>query len=119
MAIVSFGFTFLFFSVDTRKMHFSKIIPKGIFMILIFLTALMIFYAFEANMKIIECTACTNGIRSLGYNITNYGKLVAVGVLFSIIPSLISKKQKRKNELNNKTVLKNQCLSQCTPGVCL
>ena len=85
----SFGLAFFIFSVANRKAKISRILRNGILLILIFSLALIGISALDANLKIIECTACDDGIRRLGYNEINYLLILAISVIISIIPSLI------------------------------
>lgn len=93
---ISLGLAFLVFSIANRKNELKKVFRNGIFLILIFLTVLIGISALNANMKIIECTACENGIRKLGYSEINYGRILTLSALASIIPSLISIIRNRK-----------------------
>jgi hypothetical protein len=85
----SFGLAFLIFSIANKKTKIQKIVLNGIILILIFGILLIGISALNANLKIIECTACRNGIRRLGYNEINYGLILATSTLLSIIPNLI------------------------------
>lgn len=85
----SFGLVFFLFSVANRKLETLKIARNGVLLILIFGIALIVVSALDANLKIIECTACKDGIRRLGYNEINYGLILTTSALISIIPSLI------------------------------
>ena len=85
----SFGFVFLVFSLANRKVEPLKVLRNGILTILIFSVALIGISSLDANFKIIECTACDDGIRRLGYNDINYGLILAMSIIISIIPSLI------------------------------
>ncbi|MFY0632061.1 MAG: hypothetical protein JXR05_17005 [Flavobacteriaceae bacterium] len=92
----SFALAFLIFSIANRKKKIQKIILNGVIMILIFGILLTGICALNANLKIIECTACDNGIRRLGYNEINYGVILATSTLLSIIPNLIVVFKNRK-----------------------
>ncbi|MGS2741063.1 hypothetical protein [Sinomicrobium sp. M5D2P17] len=85
----SFGFAFLIFSIANRKEETLKIFRNGILLILMFGIALIGFSALDANLKIIECTACNDGIRRLGYNEIKYGLILATSAVISVIPSFI------------------------------
>ncbi|MGS2764624.1 hypothetical protein [Sinomicrobium sp. M5D2P9] len=85
----SFGFAFLIFSIANRKEETLKIFRNGILLILMFGIALIGFSALDANLKIIECTACNDGIRQLGYNEIKYGLILTTSAVISIIPSFI------------------------------
>jgi len=86
----NFGLVFFIFSVANRKLETIKIVRNGILIILVFGIALIGVSALGANLKIIECTACDDGIRRLGYNEINYGLILTTSALISIIPSLIT-----------------------------
>jgi len=59
--------------------------------------------ALDANMKIIECTACDDGIRKLHWNEIKYGNILGISLILSLIPSgiiLLKKIKKRQNKKN-------------------
>ena len=85
----SFGFSFLIFSIANRKVKTLRIIRNGILLILIFGISLIGISALDANLTIIECTACDDGIRRLGYNEINYGLILTSSAFISTIPCLI------------------------------
>ncbi|WP_109683518.1 hypothetical protein [Xanthomarina spongicola] len=89
ISFISFGLTSLLFYHSNKTNKFSKILWNGIILIIIFGIGLISISALNAHFKIIECTACDNGIRRLGYNEIYYGLIIALSLLFSIIPSLI------------------------------
>ncbi|MDP5105609.1 MAG: hypothetical protein NWQ31_05495, partial [Polaribacter sp.] len=62
---------------------------NGILSILIFVIILIGISGVDANMNIIECTACNDGIRKLNWNDINYGMILGISVIISIIPNLI------------------------------
>ncbi|WP_298343029.1 hypothetical protein [uncultured Algibacter sp.] len=64
-------------------------LKNGILSLLIFGILLIGISAIDANMKIIECTACNDGIRKLHWNEINYGLIIGMSVIISIIPNLI------------------------------
>jgi|TARA_R110002110_G_C13028718_1_gene678614 hypothetical protein len=92
----SFGLIFLIFRIANRKTKPLKILRNGILLIILFGIALIGICAINANLKIIECTACDDGIRRLGYNEINYGLILSFSSLISIIPSLVSIIKTRK-----------------------
>jgi hypothetical protein len=92
---ISFGLTFLIFNIVNRKTKALKILQDGILLIILFGISLIGICAIDANLKIIECTACDDGIRKLGYNEINYGLILSFSALISIIPSLVSMIKKR------------------------
>jgi len=92
----SLGLVFLIFSIANKKEKIQKIALNGIILILIFGILLTAISALNANLKIIQCTACDDGIRRLGYNEINYGLILTTSTLLSTIPSLITILKKRK-----------------------
>ncbi|OIQ30904.1 MAG: hypothetical protein BM564_01445 [Bacteroidetes bacterium MedPE-SWsnd-G2] len=93
---ISFGFALLIFSIVNKKEKIQKILLHGMIMIIIFGILLIGISALSANLKIIECTACDDGIRRLGYNEINYGLILTISVLLSSIPSMIIIKKRKK-----------------------
>ncbi|WP_299840304.1 hypothetical protein [uncultured Tenacibaculum sp.] len=91
----SFGLVFLIFSIINKKKKTKKIVLNGILLVLIFGTLLIGISALDANLKVIECTACDDGTRRLGYHEINYGLILATSSLLSLIPSLITILKKR------------------------
>ena len=104
----SFGLVFLIFSIANKKEKIQKVVLNGIVLIIIFGILLIGISALNANLKIIVCTACDNGIRRLGYNEINYGVILATSALLSIIPSLIMIfKNRKKASVQQRTEVKN------------
>ena len=58
--------------------------------------------ALDANLKIIECTICDDGIRKLSYSELNYGLILGLCALLSGLPSLLRLIKKEKTPLFNK-----------------
>lgn len=89
LSFCSFGFVFLIFSIANKKERIQKTILNIAILLLIFGILLIGICTLDANLKLIECTACENGVRRLGYNEINYGLILATSALLSSIPSLI------------------------------
>ena len=85
---LGFGITFSLLALDLFVKPISKIAINSIIAILIFVIILTGICAIDANLKVIECTACDDGIRQLRYNEVNYGFL-GISIIMSAIPSLI------------------------------
>lgn len=94
---ISFGLLFLIFSLANYRTQRTKILKNGIFLVVIFILALIGISAIDANLKIIECTACDDGIRKLGYNEINYGIILSISTIVSLIPSLVTLIKKWQN----------------------
>ncbi|CAL2103712.1 conserved membrane protein of unknown function [Tenacibaculum sp. 190130A14a] len=86
----SFGLVFLLFSIANRKKEIKKIAINALILFLLFSLLLTGISAFDAHFKLIECTACDDGTRKLGYNEINYGLILTISALLSTIPSLIT-----------------------------
>ncbi|AXT20271.1 hypothetical protein D7030_03915 [Flavobacteriaceae bacterium AU392] len=86
---MSFGIAFLIFSLANSKNSLKKIIKNLIITALIFIVLAFGISAIDANLKLAQCTACDNGILKLNWNGINYGLILGVSIVLSIIPSLI------------------------------
>jgi drug/metabolite transporter (DMT)-like permease len=73
------------------------------FLTIIFLVSTMVLYCyFDANIKLIECTACNDGKRELYYSDIHYTKISIVTLLTSLIPFMwteirIQRRTRRKH----------------------
>ncbi|MCD8452722.1 hypothetical protein LNI90_11575 [Tenacibaculum dicentrarchi] len=85
----TFGIGFLTLTVENLNKKLTQVLKSGIISLLIFGLILIGISSIVANMKIIECTACENGIRKLHWNDINYGLIVGLSILISIVPNLI------------------------------
>jgi hypothetical protein len=87
---LTFAIAFLLFSLGSLKQGLKRTIKSGILSILIFTLAVLLISSIDANMKIIECTACNDGIRALHWNEVNYDLILSTSILFSVIPNIVS-----------------------------
>lgn len=92
----SLGLIFSLLALDLFSKTITKIIIYGVLAFLIFIIMLIGICTIDANLKIIECTACDDGIRKLRYNEVNYGLLIGFSAIASGIPSLIRLFKNRK-----------------------
>ncbi|UMB61421.1 hypothetical protein MHL31_04255 [Lutibacter sp. A80] len=86
---ITFGIGLLILTLENLNQELTQMLKNGILSILIFVIILIGISAVDANMKIIECTACNDGIRKLNWNEINYGMILGTSVIISIIPNLI------------------------------
>ncbi len=86
---ITFGIGMLILTLENLNRKFTQMLKNGILSLLIFGILLIGISAIDANMKIIECTACNDGIRKLHWNEINYGLIIGMSVIISIIPNLI------------------------------
>jgi hypothetical protein len=84
---ISFGITLSIFSLANLNQNITQILKSGILSALIFIILIVGISAIDANLKLIECTACENGIRKLHWNDINYGLILGISSISSIIPS--------------------------------
>lgn len=86
---LTFGIGFLILTLENLNVKLTQLLKNGLMSILIFGILLIGISAIDANLKIVECTACDDGIRKLHWNEINYGLIIGVSAIISIIPSLI------------------------------
>ena len=86
----SFGIAFLIFYLANSKSNLKRVIKNGITSILIFIVLVFGISAIDANLKLAQCTVCGNGVLKLHWNGINYGLILGLSIMLSIIPSLIS-----------------------------
>lgn len=86
----SFALAFLLFFLTNLGLEVKQIIKSGIISILLFTLAVVVISLIDANMKVIECTACNDGIRILHWNEINYDLILSTSILISMIPNILS-----------------------------
>lgn len=86
---ISFGIGFLILTLQNLKHNLYEIFKSVIMSLSLFGIVLFGISTMDANLKIIECTACEDGIRKLHWNDINYGLIIGISVFIGIIPSLI------------------------------
>lgn len=96
---VSFGICFAIFAYANSINSLKKILFNGIKLILIFGILVILISAINANLKVIECTACDDGILSLHWNKVEYGLILGTSALLAIVPSVISIFRKRNQNI--------------------
>src|SRR5690606_30814144 len=85
--LIGFGLAiFLLANLDFKS---TRIFKNAILCLLIFGISIFGVSAIDANLKIIQCTACDNGILKIHWNGINYGLIIGISAIISIIPSLI------------------------------
>ena len=93
---LTFGIGLLILTIENLNEKIIQILKNGIISVLIFGVVLVGIAATDANFKIVECTACDDGIRKLHWNEINYGLIIGLSAIISIIPSLIRMIKRRK-----------------------
>lgn len=86
---ITFGLYLLILVLDNIKQEPLQLLKRGILSLLIFGISLVIISSIDANLKLVECTACDDGTRKLHWNEINYGLIIGTSVVVSFVPSLI------------------------------
>jgi hypothetical protein len=86
---LTFGIGLLVLTLENLHGKTTQIWKNCIISILIFGVLLVGISVTDANFKIIECTACDDGIRKLHWNEINYGLIIGTSAIILIIPNLI------------------------------
>ncbi|EWH09371.1 hypothetical protein IZU89_07545 [Cellulophaga lytica] len=86
---LTFGIGLLILMLDNLNQKLADYLKNIIISLLIFGILILGFSSLDANLKVVECTACDNGIRKLHWNDINYGLILGLSAIFAIIPSLI------------------------------
>lgn len=94
--LLTLGLSLVIFSIENSDKNSSQIFINLIRSLFIFFVSIILISAIDANLKVIECTACIDGIRKLNRNDINYGILLGSSILISIIPSLMNIFKKNK-----------------------
>ena len=105
--VVAFGlFSVLFTLILYGQSKKSGFFYSALAIILFFITTMVTTYL-DSKFKIIECTACQDGIRSLHYNAVNYDFHFITSLVVGLLPLLwtfikkqISKRRHRKPAYN-------------------
>lgn len=72
-----------------RNLLWREKVKYAFIAIIIFFVSLTSICYLDANLKIIECTACDDGIRSLSYNEINYSLIILSCAILSATPIAI------------------------------
>ncbi len=95
---LTFGIGFLIVTLENLNQKLTQILKNGIVSILVFGILLVGISATDATIKVVECTGCEDGIRKLHWNEINYGLIIGLSAIISIIPSLIRIIKRRKSK---------------------
>ncbi|WP_324026198.1 hypothetical protein QSV08_02255 [Maribacter sp. BPC-D8] len=81
--------TFLILYLANSTSTIVLFLKNSFIAVFIFIITLLALSAIDANLKLIQCTACDDGIKELKRNDINYSLLILSALFASIIPSLI------------------------------
>lgn len=90
------GLSLVTLSIENSNKNNFQIFINILRSLLLFFISIILISAVDANLKVIECTACIDGIRKLNWNDINYGIILGSSILISIIPSLMNIFKKNK-----------------------
>jgi hypothetical protein len=98
--VIAFGVFSVLFTIFLRgRINKSRLIYLVLTIVLFFITTMTTSY-FDSIFKIIECTACQDGVRSLHYNAVNYDFHFITSLVVGLLPLLISKRRHKKPAYN-------------------
>ncbi|TDQ27507.1 hypothetical protein DFQ07_1358 [Tenacibaculum caenipelagi] len=98
---LTFGIRLLILTLENLNQKLAQVLKNGIISFLIFWSLIIGISAIEANIKIVDCTACNDGNRKLNWNEINYGLILGTSAIISIIPNLIRIIKPTKKPLYN------------------
>ncbi|MFI1742844.1 hypothetical protein [Thalassobellus sediminis] len=90
------GFALMTFLLANIGLKTKRILKNAILCLLIFGISIFLISAINANLKVVQCTACDNGIVKIHWNNINFGLTIGLSAIFSIVPSIIILKDKIK-----------------------
>ena len=94
------GLSLVTLSIENSNKNNFQIFINILRSLLLFFISIILISAVDANLKVIECTACIDGIRKIKWNDINYGIILGSSLLISIIPSLIKIKKTNSKKRN-------------------
>jgi len=87
--MLSCGLVFLLFYIANRHTNAVTVFGQAVLLLLVFSISIIGISAADAHLKIVECTACDDGILTMSHNAINYRFILTASALISIIPSII------------------------------
>ncbi|TYA70021.1 hypothetical protein [Seonamhaeicola marinus] len=83
------GLSILIFIYANLRKNFKNIITNTLICLFIFGIAIFLISAIDANIKVLECTNCKDGIRGLHWTDINYDFIIGASAIISTIPYLV------------------------------
>ena len=99
---LTFGIGLIILTLDNLNQKLANFLKNVMVSILIFGILIIGFSSLDANLKVMECTACDDGIRKLHWNDINYGLILGSTSIIATIPSLIRIIKRIKKPAYNK-----------------
>ena len=88
--IITLGIYFIFLIFLFSRISKNKRLINSILTLVFLVSFFLISCYFGANLKLVECTACDDGILILKYSDIGYIKIFSVSLLTSLIPCIWS-----------------------------
>ncbi|MGB5942030.1 MAG: hypothetical protein WBG71_04055 [Leeuwenhoekiella sp.] len=86
---IALAFLFTVFILRNFQRKTSSIIKQFSLAVILFFSTVFIISYVLANLALIECTACEDGIKPLHYNAIPYSSILKLAALVAAIPSLL------------------------------
>ena len=64
--------------------------------LVLFTTSIVVYSAMDSKLKLIECTACDNGLRTLEYNNILYDRIMILALISALLPWVFTEFINRK-----------------------
>lgn len=96
------GFAVMLFLLSNINLKTKRVLKNVILCLLIFGISIFLISAINANLKVIECTACDSGIVKIHWNNINFGFTIGLSSILSTIPNIIILIDKIKARIQHK-----------------
>jgi len=85
-----FGISFLVFGKDCITKSGNQILKNALLWVLLFSLVTILVCSIDANLKVLNCTLCDDGILKLSYSSFNSTFVLGVSIAISTFPNLIN-----------------------------
>lgn len=84
------GISLMIFFQANIEIKPKWILKNVILYLLIFGISIFLISAINANLKVIQCTVCDDGILKIRWNDINFGLTIGLSSILSIVPSILT-----------------------------
>jgi len=95
--VISFGIFLTVFVLILKRQTLRQKLINLFLTIFLFSISICIYSYFDSQLRLIECTNCINGQRSLNLNEIKYDTIFIISLIIGIIPSLITEIKRFNN----------------------
>lgn len=88
-SLISFSFLFTLIWFLNNKLKLKAFICLLVITIIIFFISLCSISFINIKLKLIQCTACDDGILKIHYNSISYDSIIILSLIVSLIPNLV------------------------------